>query len=390
MMHGLPANAFCNARRNLGRSCVNLGRCSNSTLRTLHPSLHHKEVKALASSKGSPGPHDRKPGSVRPQCIKITVLGKRCKRIAGKGGKLCNFHQEQARIELDAGNQMLKRKGKLPPAPSEERTAKRSELRSRLNRDPAHRAPDPSPIHGSINGIRTGLKREAKRKAAALGRATKSTVSKSRGSLISSPSLSKFVITEQSKDALRRLGIPFDPDAADLSTVDSLTTTSTTRLRRLDPKLILLDTVNSAWRQRQVWESMLSAIPEADWTDVGRMPVPGRAETSKGARIEIIQKNLSEATKIAARVSKLAIDAGIEERLVKIAEEQSAIIADTVRAAIVAGVAAIVMQLRLGREEGDLATREALDAASGYLRRLATGEQPNPDLVVAGYAERIP
>jgi hypothetical protein len=103
---------------------------------------------------------------------------------------------------------------------------------------------------------------------------------------------------------------------------------------------------------------------------VGKVPIPGQLDSARGARIETIQRFLTEATKTAARTSKLAIDAGIEERLVRLAEEQSALIADTVRAGVIAGIGT----LRLSPQAEAAAIEAALGQAATHLRALAAGQ----------------
>jgi hypothetical protein len=161
--------------------------------------------------------------------------------------------------------------------------------------------------------------------------------------------VSTFVLSEQAKRALMRLGV--DPG-------------------RSDPKVLLLDTVRSAWQQAQVWEAMLGSVPPEDWAHVGKVPIPGSLESAKGARIETMQRFLTEATKTAARTSKLAIDAGIEERLVRLAEEQSALIADTVRAGLIAGIG--TLHLSAAAEAAAIAA--AVGQAATHLRALAAGQ----------------
>lgn len=160
---------------------------------------------------------------------------------------------------------------------------------------------------------------------------------------------SRFVLNAQAQRALAQLGKPE---------------------RVTDPKQVLMDTVASAWRQRQVWESMLMAIPDEDWSHLGEVPIPGLSSSAIGARIEIITKFLDETTKTAARASKLAIDAGIEERLVRLAEEQSALIADTVRAGVIAGIGS----LRLSPQAEAKAIEAALASSATHLRALAAGD----------------
>jgi len=160
--------------------------------------------------------------------------------------------------------------------------------------------------------------------------------------------LSAFVLNTQATQALDRLGID---------------------IGRADPKVILLDAVRSSWQQAQVWEGMLASVPPEDWAYVGKVPVPGNMESARGARIETIQRFLTEATKVASRTSKLAIDAGIEERLVRLAEEQSALIADTVRAGLIAGIGS----LHLSAQAEAAAIAAAIGQAATHLRALAAG-----------------
>lgn len=167
--------------------------------------------------------------------------------------------------------------------------------------------------------------------------------------------VSNFVITQQARDALATLGSPY-----------------ATRMDR-DPKRILLDAVRSAHDQRLVWEAMLASIPEEDWAMIGTPGLPGSIDLSKGVRIEKISQFLQEATKSAARISKLALDAGIEERLVHLAEEQSALIADTVRAGVLAAIDALLKQGTLTPAGAELAKSQALGAAATHLRQLAAG-----------------
>lgn len=258
----------------------------------------------VASSKGSPGPHDRR--RPRTQCIKITSFGKRCRRFAVGQTKLCKGHANQAAAEA-AGEPTA---GQLATPP------------------------DPTVGDMTTGGIVTSVQK--------------------RG-------LAKFVINEQARQALKRLGQP-DPST--------------------DPRRTLLEAVASAHNQRLVWEQMLAEVPEADWAMLGVTPIPGSSLSATGARIEAIQKFLGEATKSAARISKLAIDAGIEERLVRLAEEQSAMIADTVKAGIMAAFAVFIRELRLSKADQDRVLGLALGDAATHLRQLEagiTGAQPPVD-----------
>jgi len=185
--------------------------------------------------------------------------------------------------------------------------------------------------------------------------------------------ISRFVLDQRARRALANLRNPSasDPNA--------------------DPRLVLLDSVNSAWRQRQIWEGMLASVPDEDYAQLGQPPVPGSIESSRGARIETIQRMLSEATKVAARTSKLAIDAGIEERLVRLAEEQAALIADTVRAGLLASLAVLVRELHLSPAAEAKATEAALSTAAGHLRILASGgnDAERAELIMEGVAKVV-
>lgn len=172
-------------------------------------------------------------------------------------------------------------------------------------------------------------------------------------------SASSWILNEQAKNALIKLGNPMlDPVS--------------------DPKVVLMGMVNSAWRQVQVWEAMLASTPEEDFALIGQPPIPGSMASSKGARIEALQRMLLESTKVAARTSKLAIDAGIEERLVKLAEEQANLIADTVRSGILIALAAVAKEFGLGDAFKARANDIALSTAAGHLRVLAAG---GPEIV---------
>lgn len=282
----------------------------------------------MPSSKSSPGPHDRDPNKPRQQCIAINRFnGKRCRRWATQGRtKLCRLHFAKAKNDPAYAEAVTK-----PVTKGAKGTAGSS---TGIQEGPGG-GPDPSPGDSVRAGVSMNLKKQSK-------------------------SATALVISAQSKAALAKLGQPYDPSAT-----------------RQDPKEVLLALVASAWQQAQVWQAMLATVPDADWAKVGMTPVPGDPVSSKGARIEAIQKFLGEATKTAARISKMAVDAGIEERLVRIAEEQQALIADTVRAGLIAGIA----QLHLNPQAEKAAIEAALGSAANHLRRLAAGTDEVVDSV---------
>lgn len=258
----------------------------------------------MASSKNSPGPRDRNPNNPRERCKQITRLGKRCQRWAARGG-LCKYH-----INVLKG---------------------------------AHTPPDPT-VHDELKAGEASKLRSQLEKAG-VGKPGRT-------------SYTQFIVSEQARAALKRLGAP-NPDGI------------------TDPKRILLDSVESAWRQRQLWEALMAAVPEEDFAWLG-------SDLPKGARIEIIQKQLLETTKVAARASKLAIDAGIEERIVRLAEEQAALIADTVRT----GVVAAIGSLGLSAHAEKVALEAALQSAGTHLRKLAAGGEEYVDSVATAVAPK--
>lgn len=288
----------------------------------------------MASSRNRPGPHDRKVDPEtglprpKPKCVQLTRLGKRCKRDeVGKGVHLCKTHDSLAKANMAASQHSTPEDA---PTRTRQRDRRRQQVADQGGDPDLDSGPSPEPSDLVVAGVTSA----AKRKAA-----------------------TTFVINQQARDALRRLGK--NPDPA------------------LDPKRVLLDNVESAWRQRQVWEQMLMAIPEEDWSSLGQTPIPGVPGTSKGARIEVIQKFLLEATKVSTRTSKLALDAGIEDRLVRLAEEQSALIADTVRSGILAGIAALFRLGIISEADQAAANEAAIGSAANHLRQLASGEGQN-------------
>jgi hypothetical protein len=294
--------------------------------------LHGKARCSLASSKNSPGIHDRAPGTARATCIQMsTRSGRRCKRYTTSGSRLCSLHKGMAQGRLFAqsgpGANGSNKGGQAHKAKLEAEEIERAEA------DPDNR--------------REGRSRISDNRMKAYTSAT------------------SLVISENARNALVKLGSP-------LSAQD-----------KVDPRQALLDAVRSAVRQREVWESMLTAVPYDDWQYVGVPSIPGSLLSSRGARIEVIQKNLSEATKNASRIAKMAIDAGIEERLVRLAEEQSALIADTVKAAVIAAIASL--HLSLTKEAATI--NSALGAAAVHLRLLAQAPaNAAPNEIIEGIA----
>lgn len=316
----------------------------------------------MASSKHSPGPHDRKivldaqgVPVPKPKCITLTkTTRKRCRRDAVAPHKLCKTHRALAEAER---LRLLANPDGADPNEADD---------DRPNVGLGGTVPDPGAM-----GTKGGVTRSVMTQHAKLTKAQQ------QPNLPSTSKTSTFVISQQAAAVLRRIGQPLQVN--------------------MDPRQTLLDAVASAWRQAQVWEQMLASVPDEDWAMIGVTPVPGSQMSAKGARIEAIQKFLGEATKSAARISKLAIDAGIEERLVRLAEEQSAMIADTVKAGVIAAVKALVLSLHLTPANERVALDAALGSAATHLRLLATGaeqsdavdESASPHTTIEGQATHI-
>lgn len=284
--------------------------------------------------------HNRRPGVPQQQCVALNrINGKRCRRWATSGrGRLCKTHKALAQ------SQNLT-EAELTAAPSSGPSIRSDE--------PPASGPEPGAAGLSRAGISTKVKGQAAKAGIIVDLKQRGRVR--NGQPTTRLPATTYVLNEQAKAALAKLGEPFDPS------------------KHFDPKVVLLDMVNSAWQQQRIWVAMLATVDEADWQQLGVTPIPGNPASSKGARIEAIQKYLSEATKVASRISSSAISAGIEERLVRLAEEQQIMIADTVRAALVAGVAALIKSFHLGPEAETRAIEAAVGAAANHLRQLAAG-----------------
>lgn len=270
----------------------------------------------MASSKGSPGPHDRDPSRPRPKCTQKTRNGKPCSNYAEQGAArrlqanpdaevLCRPHRLQAEALAATGEY---------PVPAD--------IGSTDNQG--------TPTGQTRGGIKTQMSNEV---AHAL------------------------LVSERSRQALDRLGLLSEGEGND----------------SVDPKQVLLDSVTSAHRLRQLIEAMLASIPESDFADIGMSPLPGAPNTHKGARIEFLITKLEATQKSAARISKMALDAGIEERQVRIAEEQQALIADTVRAGLVVAIELLKSTGALTDAAADVAMEQALAGAAAHLNKLASG-----------------
>lgn len=131
------------------------------------------------------------------------------------------------------------------------------------------------------------------------------------------------------------------------------------------PQEILLQSVASAHRQRAFLEQLLMSVKMEDLERLGEVPFPGQ-RIVPGARAEVIMRLLGEATKNAARTSKLALDAGLEERLVNLAEKQALAMVRVVQGT----VEKLAIELKLTPSQ----KARALANAADELRLLAAGD----------------
>lgn len=101
-----------------------------------------------------------------------------------------------------------------------------------------------------------------------------------------------------------------------------------------DPRDALLETVSICAQMRDGILELIKALEPEDYERIGELQSPGMAsifpDASRGARAEILLNMLAEWTMNTAKAAKLALDAGVEERLVKLAEQQNKIIVEAV------------------------------------------------------------
>jgi hypothetical protein len=109
---------------------------------------------------------------------------------------------------------------------------------------------------------------------------------------------------------------------------------------KVDPRDALLDVVHQSYTVKAVCEALVKDLSEKDLGGVGEMhteqselgpiTIPDRG----GAKSVIRIKLYNEALDRCARISKIAMDVGIEERYVRLAESQAVEIAEVIRAAV--------------------------------------------------------
>lgn len=103
----------------------------------------------------------------------------------------------------------------------------------------------------------------------------------------------------------------------------------------VDPRIVLLQAVSVAHQTLNVVTEMIRSLGEDDLNAIGEIPLPGEARTARGARAEAFFHLLNVWTDRASKVSRLALQVGLEDRMVHLAEVQAAMMVESVRAAFV-------------------------------------------------------
>jgi hypothetical protein len=134
------------------------------------------------------------------------------------------------------------------------------------------------------------------------------------------------VALQKAVSALRKLGEKVEP------------------WERVDPREALLDVVHQAFTYKDALQFLINDLSEKDVDGIGKMMtiesgVEGvgaiQVPHAGGAKSVVRMKMFEAALDRCARISKMALDAGIEERYVKLAERQSEIVAEVIRASVV-------------------------------------------------------
>jgi hypothetical protein len=111
---------------------------------------------------------------------------------------------------------------------------------------------------------------------------------------------------------------------------------------RVDPREVLLEAVQQAWAIREALRFLTTNLTESEVEGMGkvikvRTPEGGVSVIphTGGMHAQNVLKMYNDALVQSARLSKVAIDAGVEERMVKLAERQAEIIISVIKAAVV-------------------------------------------------------
>jgi len=101
----------------------------------------------------------------------------------------------------------------------------------------------------------------------------------------------------------------------------------------VDPRIVLLQAVSVAHQTLNVVLEMMRSLEEDDLQEIGTIPLPGSSNGARGARAEAFFHLLNVWTDRASKVSRLALQVGLEDRMVHLAEVQAAMMVESTRAA---------------------------------------------------------
>ena len=135
-----------------------------------------------------------------------------------------------------------------------------------------------------------------------------------------------------------------------------------------DPREILLDQVYSAYGMVVAARQLIQDIPVTDM-----FPMPGTPPDSPAWETKGMVAFYSDWVDRAARLAKMALDAGIDERLVKLAESQSNIVINVLQ--VVLNDPSLALPAAVQAKFRELAAQE--------FRRLAASTQPEFEPVEA-------
>ena len=142
---------------------------------------------------------------------------------------------------------------------------------------------------------------------------------------------------------------------------------------RIDPREALLDVVHQAFAYKNAVQFLINDLSEKDIDGIGTMMtidsgIEGvgaiQVPHAGGAKSVVRMKIYESALDRCARISKMALDAGIEERMVKLAEKQSETIAEIIRLSVVGLPEEYALQV-IARAANELRFRSAQPALVG-------------------------
>lgn len=138
---------------------------------------------------------------------------------------------------------------------------------------------------------------------------------------------------------------------------------------RVDPRDALLDVVHQSYTLKEALQAMVRDLEEDAVEGIGKViqvqtpDGPITVPHHKGAMAVTRIRLYTEALDRCAKVSKMAMDVGIEERMVRLAERQAVEIAEVIRLSVQGLPQEIQMQV-LAKAAGELKFRTARQITS--------------------------